>query len=189
MTLRKFFKNFAVILAGVLMMAFLGGCGSSEKFAGTWIGTGQYKAAGPGNTCFYTIKIDKNGKGYNIQETLSQWEADKDIRIAFHTDRNDEKMYKNIDYNWKNQQSQPMVATVKDNSLLFTPAGTTTNSAMMTYIEKDGTLQYNTGDATITLHKAKDDKEVQEAMEKYKNEQKDILDKEAEKKADTHSFH
>ncbi len=43
MTIRKFCKGLAVLLAGVLMMAFLGGCGSSEKFAGHWIGVAKHK--------------------------------------------------------------------------------------------------------------------------------------------------
>lgn len=61
MTLSKFFKSLAVILAGVLMMAFLGGCGNSEKFAGHWIGYG--KDGYPKETdCIYDVTIEKNGK-------------------------------------------------------------------------------------------------------------------------------
>lgn len=37
MTIRKFCKSLVVILAGVLMMAFLGGCGSSDKLSGEWV--------------------------------------------------------------------------------------------------------------------------------------------------------
>lgn len=60
MILRKFFKSFAVILAGVLMMAFLGGCGNSDKLSGEWVGSGRYNQTD--FDCLYTLKVEKNGR-------------------------------------------------------------------------------------------------------------------------------
>lgn len=156
MTIRKFMKTLALMLVGVLTLALLGGCGgTSEKFAGTWVGSGRYNQTD--FDCFYTLQIDKNGKGYTINETRSYW---------------DEKSYPGepVHYTWTDKKTPQVIGNVKDNSIRFTPPGMMENSFMVTFIEKDGTLQYNTGDATITLHKTKD---VSGELAKFKDSQKE----------------
>lgn len=156
MTIRKFCKSLVVIL----MMAFLGGCGSSDKLSGEWVGSGRYNQTD--FDCFYTLKVEKNGSGngYTVMQTRSYWDSKEKISDG------------SVSYSWKDEKTPAMAGSAKDNSLRFTIPGNTQNSSMITFIEKDGSLQYATGDATITLHKAKDTKDE---LEKFKSSQKEEL--------------
>lgn len=160
MTIRKFCKTLAVVLTGVLMMAFLGGCGSSDKLSGEWVGSGRYNQTD--FDCFYTLKVEKNGNGngYTVTQTRSYWKTKENISDG------------SVSYNWNEEKTQPMAGSAKDNSLRFTLPGNTQNSSMITFIEKDGTLQYTTGSNTVTLHKEKD---IKGELEKFKSSQKEKL--------------
>ena len=48
----------AVVMAVTILAAvFISGCGSSDKFAGEWTGTGRYNQTD--FDCFYDLKIEK----------------------------------------------------------------------------------------------------------------------------------
>lgn len=47
----RFMKLAVVVAVTVLAMAVLSGCGSSDKFAGEWTGSGRYKQTD--FDCFY----------------------------------------------------------------------------------------------------------------------------------------
>ena len=57
----RFMKLAVVVAVSLLAMAVLGGCSSSDKFAGEWTGTGRYNQTD--FDCFYDLKIEKDGNG------------------------------------------------------------------------------------------------------------------------------
>lgn len=169
MTIRKFCKGLAVILTGVLMMAFLGGCGSSEKFAGHWIGYG--KDGYPKETdCIYDVTIEKNGKGYIVNMDESRWKLEQAPGSTWKDVMNNT----NEQYVWTTKKNDNLAASAKENTL-----STTTESPIrLTYMEKDDTLQLVYSDSLhmqpikVTLHKAKDGE-----TDEFKNKSKDDLTK------------
>lgn len=128
MTIRKFCKTLAVVLTGVLMMAFLGGCGSSDKFAGHWIGYG--KTGYPEADCIYDITIEKNGdkNSYLVNITEAHW---KTYSTSFVVGKD---TYKS---EWKVDTNNNITAIAKDDKLTMQGPG----SPFFTYIDKDKSLQ------------------------------------------------
>lgn len=170
MTIQKFLKTLALMLVGVLTLALLGGCGSSEKFAGHWIGYG--KDGYPIETdCIYDVTIEKNGKGYIVNVDESRWRLEQAPGSTWEDAMKD----RNMQYVWKTKKKDNMTASVKENTLSTADQ----IPIRITYMEKDGTLLLTYEDdhhmqpIKITLQKAKDGD-----VENFKNKSKDDLTKE-----------
>ena len=149
----------AVVLAvSVLVMALIGGCGSSDKFAGEWTGTGRYNQTD--FDCFYDLKIEKdgNGNGYTIEQTRSYWNAKESISGS------------SASYSWKNEKEK-LTANLQNDTLEISG----NNQASLTYNADKEELQYKTGDTIVTLQKSKD---AAGDLDSFKNRQKEeLLDK------------
>lgn len=172
--MHKIGRLLAVCLIAVLAVVALGGCGQSEKFAGHWIGYGKTGIYGNKDMA-YDITIEKNGKGYIINETDNYWD-DLDTTNTFF-----KNSPKKVQMKWVTKKNENLVGTVKDNNLAINGS-----NWFFTYKENDGTLQltlesFNMGRETIQLHKAKDgeldefkNKGKEELLNKYKSQDYNI---------------
>lgn len=151
----RFMKLAVVVAVTVLAMAVLSGCGSSDKFAGEWTGSGRYKQTD--FDCFYDLKIEKdgNGNGYTIDQTRSYWNAKESISGS------------SASYSWQNK-TEKLTANLQNNTLEISGS----DKASLTYNEEKEELQYKTGDSIITLQKSKD---AAGDLDSFKNRQKEEL--------------
>ena len=146
----RFMKLAVVVAVSLLAMAVLGGCGSSDKFAGEWTGTGRYNQT--------DFEKDGNGNGYTIEQTRSYWNAKESISGS------------SASYSWQNE-TEKLTANLQNEVLEI--SGNT--QASLTYNEEKEELQYKTGDSIITLQKSKD---AAGDLDSFKNRQKEeLLDK------------
>ena len=169
-SLSKFMKWAVLAAVSVFVVAFIGGCGNTEHFAGEWIGYG--KTGFPKEMdCVYDVKIEKTDNGYTVSLDRSNWEL-KDIPDPGLIDSivNDD----NQQYEWTTMKEMNLKATEKDNALTTT----TENPLTFTYVEKDGTLElsfkdysHQDGQVTVQLHKA----EKGEVEDFKKRSKEDIL--------------
>lgn len=156
--LSRFMKLALVVALTVLAAALIGGCGSSDKFAGEWTGTGRYDLTD--FDCFYDLKIEKdgNGNGYTIERTRSYWNAKESISGS------------SASYSWKNETDK-LTASLQNDTLEISGI----DKSSLTYNKDKEELQYKTGDSIITLQKSKD---AAGDLDSFKNRQKEeLLDK------------
>ena len=148
MRFSRFMKLAVVMAVTILAAVFISGCGSSDKFAGEWTGTGRYNQ----------IEKDGNSNGYTIEQTRSYWNAKESISGS------------SASYSWKNE-TEKLTGSLQNDVLEI--AGNSQSS--LTYNADKEELQYKTGDTIVTLHKSKD---AAGDLDSFKNRQKEeLLDK------------
>lgn len=120
-------------------MCFLGGCGNSDKFSGTWIGVGDHTTLGGTKMAYMELTAEKNGDNtyiVNFDEPEPYWVE------------NEKKVY----LLWPNPKGG-YVGTVQDNVMDVQYSESPRPNTTLTYIEKDGSLQIKVGRDTIYLQK------------------------------------
>lgn len=108
-SLSKFMKWAVLAAVSIFVVAFIGGCGNTEHFAGEWIGYG--KTGFPKEMdCVYDVKIEKTDNGYTVSLDRSNWEL-KDIPDPGLIDSivNDD----NQQYEWTTMKEMNLKATEK----------------------------------------------------------------------------
>lgn len=158
MRFSRFMKLAVVMAVTILAAVFISGCGSSDKFAGEWTGTGRYNQTD--FDCFYDLKIEKDGNsnGYTIEQTRSYWNAKESISGS------------SASYSWKNE-TEKLTGSLQNDVLEI--AGNSQSS--LTYNADKEELQYKTGDTIVTLQKSKD---AAGDLDSFKNRKKEeLLDK------------
>lgn len=162
--MRKYLKTLALIVA-MVFIAVLAGCGSSDKFSGTWVGINS--------DSLRIMNIQKNGDNYLVKTSEYYYAFTRDV-----TKMDGWKPTYSINETLKVKKEDERSATVKNNNLVFDG---TMDTEFITYKEDNKKLSYKKAEFSKT-----DEKSIKKIVTDNLKQLKENAEKEG--KADAAGF-